>query len=407
MDYLPIFCRLDNKPVLLVGGGEVAERKARLLLDAGAQLTVVAPELDPELAELAANGSIEWLAGEFAPAQLTGKWLVVAATDRREVNALVYQSANQARIFANVVDDPKRSSFIMPSIIDRSPLMVAISSGGKAPVLARLLREKLEALLPQHLGAAATFAGSLRERVKARFATMGERRRFWERLLGADRLGQALARGDHASAHQLADNLFADESQSAGEVVLVGAGPGDPGLLTLHALRQMQQADVVVYDRLVSDEVMALVRRDAKRIFVGKQAGNHCVPQEGINQLLLEEAKKGQRVVRLKGGDPFIFGRGGEELETLVGTGIGFQVVPGITAASGCAAYAGIPLTHRDHAQSVRFVTAHGKGALRISTGRYWPRTSRHWCSIWGSPPAPPSASSCWPTARRATPRWR
>lgn len=365
MDYLPIFCRLDNKPVLLVGGGEVAERKARLLLDAGAQLTVVAPELDPELAELAANGSIEWLAGEFAPQQLTGKWLVVAATDRREVNALVYQSANQARIFANVVDDPKRSSFIMPSIIDRSPLMVAISSGGKAPVLARLLREKLEALLPQHLGAVAAFAGSLRERVKARFASMGERRRFWERLLGADRLGQALARGDSASANQLADSLFADESQTAGEVVLVGAGPGDPGLLTLHALRQMQQADVVVYDRLVSDEVMALVRRDAKRIFVGKQAGNHCVPQEGINQLLLEEAKKGQRVVRLKGGDPFIFGRGGEELETLVGSGIGFQVVPGITAASGCAAYAGIPLTHRDHAQSVRFVTAHGKGGTQ------------------------------------------
>ncbi|WP_323895218.1 siroheme synthase CysG [Aeromonas caviae] len=365
MDYLPIFCRLDNKPVLLVGGGEVAQRKARLLLDAGAQLTVVAPDLDPELAELAANGSIEWLAGEFAPQQLTGKWLVVAATDRREVNALVYQSANQARIFANVVDDPKRSSFIMPSIIDRSPLMVAISSGGKAPVLARLLREKLEALLPQHLGAVATFAGSLRERVKARFASMGERRRFWERLLGADRLGQALARGDSASANQLADSLFADESQTGGEVVLVGAGPGDPGLLTLHALRQMQQADVVVYDRLVSDEVMALVRRDAKRIFVGKQAGNHCVPQEGINQLLLEEAKKGQRVMRLKGGDPFIFGRGGEELETLVGTGIGFQVVPGITAASGCAAYAGIPLTHRDHAQSVRFVTAHGKGGAQ------------------------------------------
>ncbi|ELB2790557.1 siroheme synthase CysG [Aeromonas hydrophila] len=365
MDYLPIFCRLDNKPVLLVGGGEVAERKARLLLDAGAQLTVVAPELDPELAELAANGSIEWLAGEFVPQQLTGKWLVVAATDRREVNALVYQSANLARIFANVVDDPKRSSFIMPSIIDRSPLMVAISSGGKAPVLARLLREKLEALLPQHLGAIAAFAGSLRERVKARFASMGERRRFWERLLGADRLGQALARGDSASANQLADSLFADESQSGGEVVLVGAGPGDPGLLTLHALRQMQQADVVVYDRLVSDEVMALVRRDARRIFVGKQAGNHCVPQEGINQLLLEEAKKGQRVVRLKGGDPFIFGRGGEELETLVGSGIGFQVVPGITAASGCAAYAGIPLTHRDHAQSVRFVTAHGKGGAQ------------------------------------------
>ena len=374
MDYLPIFCRLDNKPVLLVGGGDVAERKVRLLLDAGAQLTVVAPELDPELAALAASGTIEWLAGEFEPAQLAGKWLVVAATDRREVNALVYQSANQARIFANVVDDPKRSSFIMPSIIDRSPLMVAISSGGKAPVLARLLREKLEALLPQHLGAVAAFAGGLRDRVKARFASMGERRQFWERLLGADRLGQALARGDKASANQLADALFAEDAAAKGEVILVGAGPGDPGLLTLHALRQMQQADVVVYDRLVSDEVMALVRRDAKRIFVGKQAGNHCVPQEGINQLLLEEASKGLRVVRLKGGDPFIFGRGGEELETLVGSGIGFQVVPGITAASGCAAYAGIPLTHRDHAQSVRFVTAHGKGGTQDLD---WPLLAR------------------------------
>jgi uroporphyrin-III C-methyltransferase/precorrin-2 dehydrogenase/sirohydrochlorin ferrochelatase len=374
MDYLPIFCRLDNKPVLLVGGGEVAERKARLLLDAGARLTVVSPALDPELAALATSGTIDWLAAEFEPAHLTGKWLVVAATDRREVNALVYQSANQAGIFANVVDDPKRSSFIMPSIIDRSPLMVAISSGGKAPVLARLLREKLEALLPQHLGAVAAFAGGLRERVKARFASMGERRQFWERLLGADRLGQALARGDKASANQLADSLFADESHTAGEVVLVGAGPGDPGLLTLHALRHMQQADLVVYDRLVSDEVMALVRRDAKRIFVGKQAGNHCVPQEGINQLLLEEAKKGQRVVRLKGGDPFIFGRGGEELETLVGSGVGFQVVPGITAASGCAAYAGIPLTHRDHAQSVRFVTAHGKGGTQDLD---WPLLAR------------------------------
>lgn len=374
MDYLPIFCRLDNKPVLLVGGGEVAARKARLLLDAGARLTLVSPTLDPELATLAADSEIEWLATEFEPAQLAGKWLVVAATDRREVNALVYQSANQAGIFANVVDDPKRSSFIMPSIIDRSPLMVAISSGGKAPVLARLLREKLEALLPQHLGAVAAFAGGLRDRVKARFASMGERRQFWERLLGADRLGQALARGDKAAANQLADALFAEDAGAKGEVILVGAGPGDPGLLTLHALRQMQQADVVVYDRLVSDEVMALVRRDARRIFVGKQAGNHCVPQEGINQLLLDEAKKGQRVVRLKGGDPFIFGRGGEELETLVGSGMGFQVVPGITAASGCAAYAGIPLTHRDHAQSVRFVTAHGKGGAQDLD---WPLLAR------------------------------
>ena len=293
MDYLPIFCRLDNKPVLLVGGGEVAQRKARLLLDAGAHLTVVAPELDPELTELAANGSIEWLAGEFASEQLAGKWLVVAATDRREVNALVYQSANMARIFANVVDDPKRSSFIMPSIIDRSPPMVAISSGGKAPVLARLLREKLEALLPQHLGPwrpspAACGIGS--RPASPPWASGVASGSGCSEPTGSVRRWPAVI---VPLPIQLADSLFADESQSAGEVVLVGAGPGDPGLLTLHALRQMQQADVVVYDRLVSDEVMALVRRDAKRIFVGKQAGNHCVPQEGINQLLLEEAKKG------------------------------------------------------------------------------------------------------------------
>ncbi|MGL5284867.1 MAG: siroheme synthase CysG [Aeromonas sp.] len=374
MDYLPLFCQLDNKPVLLVGGGEAAERKARLLLAAGARLTLVAPMLCQALADQAASGAILWLPECFVPEHLEGKWLVVAATGLRDVDALVYQSANLRRIFCNVVDDTKRSSAIMPSIIDRSPLMIAISSAGTAPVLARLLRERLEALLPEHLGRMAAFAGTLRERVKARFASHGERRRFWERLLGADRLGQALARGDQAAANQLADTLFASDSGLRGEVVLVGAGPGDPGLLTLHALRHLQQADVVVYDRLVSAEVMALARRDARRIFVGKQVGHHCVPQEGINQLLLDEAKRGQKVLRLKGGDPFIFGRGGEELETLLGSGVGFQVVPGITAASGCAAYAGIPLTHRDHAQSVRFVTAHGKGgALDLD----WPMLAR------------------------------
>ena len=394
MDYLPIFCRLDNKPVLLVGGGEVAERKARLLLDVGAQLTVVAPELDPELAELAANGSIEWLAGEFAPQQLTGKWLVVAATDRREVNALVYQSANLARIFANVVDDPKRSSFIMPSIIDRSPLMVAISSGGKAPVLARLLRKTRSPAAP----ASGRHCGLRRQPAGAGQGPLRQHGRATPLLGTAARGGPARAgagTGDSASANQLADSLFADESQTGGEVVLVGAGPGDPGLLTLHALRQMQQADVVVYDRLVSDEVMALVRRDARRIFVGKQAGNHCVPQERDQPAVAGGGEEGPAGGAAEGGDPFIFYRGGEELETLVGSGIGFQVVPGITAASGCAAYAGIPLTHRDHAQSVRFVTAHGKGAPRISTGRCWPKTSRPWCSTWGSPPVPPSASCC------------
>lgn len=361
MDYLPIFCQLHHKDCLLVGGGDIAERKARLLLDAGARLTVNACKFSPQFHLWAEQNRVTLVHGEFAPELLAEKWLVIAATDRVEVNALVYQSANQQRIFCNVVDDPKRASFIMPSIIDRSPIMVAISSGGKAPVLARLLREKLEAMLPQHLGQLARLAGNLRLRVKRQFSAMTARRRFWEKLLSHDRLAQSLANDDQTQANQLVEQLFSTPLEDRGEVILVGAGPGDAGLLTLKGLQQIQQADVVIYDRLVSDEVMNLVRRDAERIFVGKRAGHHCVPQEQINQILLEQAQQGKRVVRLKGGDPFIFGRGGEELETLSGSGIPFSVVPGITAASGCSAYSGIPLTHRDHAQSVRLVTGHAK----------------------------------------------
>lgn len=361
MDYLPIFCQLQHKACLLVGGGEVAERKARLLLDAGALLTVNACAFSPQFHEWAALGRVKLVEGEFSAALLAEKWLVIAATDRIEVNALVYQCANQQRVFCNVVDDPKRASFIMPSIIDRSPIMVAVSSGGKAPVLARLLREKLEAVLPQHLGKLAQLGGSLRQRVKRHFTGTGARRRFWEKLFAHDRLAQSLANDDLVLAERQIEQLFNCPAEESGEVVLVGAGPGDAGLLTLKGLQQIQQADVVVYDRLVSDEVMALVRRDAERIFVGKRAGHHCVPQEQINRILLEHAQQGKRVVRLKGGDPFIFGRGGEELETLADANIPFSVVPGITAASGCSAYSGIPLTHRDHAQSVRLVTGHAK----------------------------------------------
>jgi len=361
MDYLPIFCQLQHKACLLVGGGEVAERKARLLLAAGAALTVNACAFSPQFRLWADEGRVTLAEGEFTPALLEGKWLTIAATDRLEVNAQVYQCANRQRVFCNVVDDPKRASFIMPSIIDRSPIVVAVSSGGKAPVLARLLREKLEAILPQHLGRLAQLGGSLRQRVKRRFADAGARRRFWERLFAQDRLAQSLANNDDALAERQLEQLFSEQPQDRGEVVLVGAGPGDAGLLTLKGLQQIQQADVVVYDRLVSDEVMTLVRRDAERIFVGKRAGHHCVPQEQINQILLQQALQGRRVVRLKGGDPFIFGRGGEELETLADAGVPFSVVPGITAASGCSAYGGIPLTHRDHAQSVRLVTGHAR----------------------------------------------
>ncbi|HCM1975428.1 TPA: uroporphyrinogen-III C-methyltransferase [Salmonella enterica subsp. houtenae serovar 47:z36:-] len=361
MDYLPIFCQLRDRDCLLVGGGDVAERKARLLLDAGARLMVNALEYVPQFRVWADEGMLTLVEGAFDESLLDKCWLAIAATDNDTVNQQVSNAAESRHIFCNVVDAPKAASFIMPSIIDRSPLMVAVSSGGTSPVLARLLREKLESLLPQHLGQVARYAGQLRARVKKQFTTMGERRRFWEKFFVNDRLAQSLANADEKAVNATTKHLFSEPLDHRGEVVLVGAGPGDAGLLTLKGLQQIQQADIVVYDRLVSDDIMNLVRRDADRVFVGKRAGYHCVPQEEINQILLREAQKGKRVVRLKGGDPFIFGRGGEELETLCHAGIPFSVVPGITAASGCSAYSGIPLTHRDYAQSVRLVTGHLK----------------------------------------------
>nr|WP_208093035.1 siroheme synthase CysG [Cronobacter dublinensis] len=358
---MPIFCQLRNRACLLVGGGDVAERKARLLLEAGATLTVNALAFAPQFEAWAEQGMLTLAPGAFDARLLDECWLVIAATDDDEVNNAVSDAAEARRIFCNVVDAPKQASFIMPSIIDRSPLMVAVSSGGTSPVLARLLREKLEALLPQHLGKVAGYAGQLRRRVKQTFSAMSERRRFWEKFFVNDRLAQSLANDDEQAVTRITDTLLNEPLDDRGEVVLVGAGPGDPGLLTIKGLQQIQQADIVVYDRLVSDDIMNLVRRDADRVFVGKRAGFHCVPQEEINQILLREAQRGKRVVRLKGGDPFIFGRGGEELETLCEAGIPFSVVPGITAASGCSAYAGLPLTHRDYAQSVRLITGHLK----------------------------------------------
>lgn len=361
MDHLPIFCQLRDRDCLLVGGGDVAERKARLLLDAGARLTVNALDFVPQFQVWADSNMLTLVKGEFNPALLDNCWLAIAATDNEKVNQQVSESSEARRIFCNVVDAPQQASFIMPSIIDRSPLMVAVSSGGTSPVLARLLREKLESVLPLHLGQLAHYAGQLRSRVKKQFATVGERRRFWEKLFVNDRLAQSLANEDRQAVADTTEQLLTEPLDHRGEVVLVGAGPGDAGLLTLKGLQQIQQADVVVYDRLVSDDIMNLVRRDADRVFVGKRSGYHCVPQEEINQILLREAQSGKRVVRLKGGDPFIFGRGGEELETLCHAGIPFSVVPGITAASGCSAYSGIPLTHRDFAQGVRLVTGHLK----------------------------------------------
>ncbi|CAD6512997.1 siroheme synthase CysG [Candidatus Profftia tarda] len=361
MDYLPIFCKLRDKECLLVGGGKIAERKARILMEAGAIITVNARYFTPQFDIWGKDGKIKQAYGDFSADLLRGVWLVIAATNNQIINDLVYQKASAGQIFCNVVDSPKSASFIMPSIIDRSPMMIAISSGGRSPVLSRLLREKLEANIPQHLGPLARLAGDLRQQVKDKISSITLRRRFWERLFMHDRLAQSLGNKDYRMVQKHINHLFEKPLENRGEVILVGAGPGDPGLLTLKGLQEIQKADVIVYDRLVSDDIMHLVRRDAELIFVGKRAGYHCVSQNDINQMMLRNACNGKRVVRLKGGDPFIFGRGGEELEILSKECISFSVVPGITAASGCSAYSGIPLTHRDYAQSVRLVTGHAR----------------------------------------------
>ncbi|WP_022941380.1 siroheme synthase CysG [Psychromonas hadalis] len=360
MDYLPIFTKLENRPCLVIGGGDIALRKVHLLLKAGADVTVCALQFHPKLQQKSEAGQIKIITGSFTESLLDNKWLVIAATNKKVVNREIASAADKRQLLVNVVDDPLLSSFIMPSIVDRSPIIVAISSGGKAPVLARLIRERLEALLPMHIGRLATISGEFRHRVKNVIKNVSLRRRYWEKLFGNGQLGTLLQKGQTEKALTLMEQSLSEEI-AQGDVALVGAGPGDPSLLTLKALQLMQQADVVLYDRLVSSEILDLVRRDADLISVGKEAGNHEVGQSRTNKMLVEYALQGKKVVRLKGGDSFIFGRGGEELEELVEAGVAFQVVPGITAASGCSAYAGIPLTHRDYAQSVTFVTGHRK----------------------------------------------
>lgn len=362
MEYLPLFFDLKQQPVLLIGGGDIALRKARLLTRAGARVRLVSPIVLVELAELVLSAQGEIMEEQYHQKHIAGVKLIVAATDDEVVHQTVHQHALAAGIPINVVDNPHLCTFIFPAIVDRSPIVIGISSAGKAPVLARNLRAKLETIIPSSYAELGDLVGRFRDKVKAKFDNVNARRLFWETALSGS-VAERVFAGQLSEAEELLKEQIsqADPLHQIGEVYLVGAGPGDPELLTFKALRLMQQADIVLYDALVSPEVLDLCRRDADLIFVGKQRDNHTVPQQGINEMLVKHAKAGKRVVRLKGGDPFIFGRGGEELQQLKASGVPFQVVPGITAANACSAYAGIPLTHRNFAQSVKFITGHLK----------------------------------------------
>jgi uroporphyrin-III C-methyltransferase/precorrin-2 dehydrogenase/sirohydrochlorin ferrochelatase len=364
VNYFPVFFDLTGQKVLVVGGGEVALRKISLLERTGALISVVAPEVAPELVARAASSKLTLAIRGFEPPDLDGVRLVIVATSRRAVNRWIANLSESRNIPVNVVDDREASRFIVPAIIDRDPVLVAVSTGGTSPVLARRLRERLEALIPGRIGELASWLKALRSASRRKLRNTEERRRFFEAIVDGP-AAQRFVEGDSQGARRIAQQLLARTSaapRAAGEVTLVGAGPGDPELLTLKALRALQDADVILHDRLVPPEVLELARRDAERISVGKAAGKGGTTQEEINALLIKLANEGKRVVRLKGGDPFVFGRGGEELQALAKAQINFSVVPGITAALGAAAYAGIPLTHRDFAHSVSFVTGHAEG---------------------------------------------
>nr|WP_218951167.1 siroheme synthase CysG [Acinetobacter sp. YH12108] len=361
VDIFPISLKLQQQPCLIVGGGHIAYRKAVLLQKAGAVISVVAPEIEARLLEIVQATAGQYVQAPFnSEIPLRSYRLVIAATNDAGVNRQVFEDCEAENVLVNSVDDPPHCRFMVPAIIDRSPLIISVASNGTSPVLSRQIRTQLEATIPHGMGKLAEFSGKWRSAVKAKITNPDERRIFWEDLY-ASPLKEQIFNDNLAEADRLIEQALNEWQKPKGEVYLVGAGPGDPELLTLKALRLMQQADVVIYDRLVSAPIMDLCRRDAEKIYVGKARSNHAVPQEGINALLVKYASEGKRVCRLKGGDPFIFGRGGEEIEELFAAGVAFQVVPGITAASGCSAYAGIPLTHRDYAQSVRFLTGHLK----------------------------------------------
>ena len=362
MDHLPIFINIRKKPCIVIGGGDIALRKINLLLKAQAKVDCLSPSFSRDIKNLSKDGHITLINKSFDQTDIKDYSIIIAATDDSSVNSSISAIAQVKKIPVNVVDSPELSSFIMPSIVDRSPLIIAVSSSGKAPVLSRIIRAKLETVIPSAYGILADIAGEYRQKVKDRFSTIKDRRAFWEAVFSGVIAEKVFSGRISEAKEDIQRQLDDSVEMDLGEVYLVGAGPGDPDLLTFKALRLIQQADVVLYDRLVSKGVMELVRRDSELIYVGKKGGSDkSTKQVDINDQLVELAKSGKRVCRLKGGDPFIFGRGGEEIESLSEHGIPFQVVPGITAASGCSSYAGIPLTHRDYSQSCRFVTAHLK----------------------------------------------
>jgi len=369
-DFLPISLKIAGRPCLVVGGGDVAERKVGQLLQAHAEVHVVAPDLCNGLEQLAASGRIYHHAVTFSEEIMEIYFLVIAATDDKAINERISICAQKLKIPVNVVDNPRLCSFIMPSVVNRNPVHIAVSTGGASPVLARLLRARLETIIPSTYGRLALLMQEFRDQARTRFPRMQERRRFWEKIIQGP-VAEMLFAGQEKAARAELEKRLSDQDtrpDHEGEVYLVGGGPGDPDLLTFRALRLMQQSEVVLYDRLVSPAIVDLVRKDAERIYVGKERDRHALPQEEINRMLITLAQQGKRVLRLKGGDPFIFGRGGEEIEMLAEAGVPFQVVPGITAASGCSTYAGIPLTHRDYAQTCIFVTGHMKdGELNLN----------------------------------------
>jgi uroporphyrin-III C-methyltransferase/precorrin-2 dehydrogenase/sirohydrochlorin ferrochelatase len=376
MQHLPLFADLAQRAVLVVGGGSVAERRVALLLEAGAAVTVVAPRLGQKLAELAAAGRISHRARPFGAESFEPYWLVIAATDDRAVNAAVAAAATAAKRFCNVVDDHELCTFIMPAIVDRAPVTIAIGSSGLSPVLSRWLKGVIETLLPARLGKLAELAGRWRQRVREQLPDAAERRHFWERVVTGAVAEHAFAGRDEEAERALAESLAAfktDDVARRGEAYLVGAGPGGIDLITIRGRQLLAAADVVLYDRLVSAELLQYARRDAELICVGKSPRRPSISQKQLNRLLVSLVRSGKRVCRLKGGDPFIFGRGGEELEALAEAGLKFQVVPGISAAEGCAAYAGIPLTLRGVAQAVLLTTGHTRDDRTPLVGNFEP----------------------------------